>query len=60
MFMAFHISCLDITLNSVWTQNFEVVMSSCKEVNEIRVGDNACWAIAFCHPLCNVCTDLNE
>ena len=30
---------LDISSNSVWTWNFEVVMSSCEEVNELRVSD---------------------
>ena len=54
------ISCLDITSNGVWRWNFEVGVSSSEEIDELRVGDDSCRAIAFCYPLCNVGADICE
>ena len=47
-------------LNSFWTQNFEVGMSSHEKVNELGVRDNAWWAISFSYPLHNVGTDVHQ
>jgi len=56
--MVFLVSLLDIASNSVWRWNFEVGVSSHEEVNEFRIRDNGCRAIAFSYPLCNVGTDI--
>jgi len=53
MFMALHLSCLDITLNSFLTGNFEVGMSSNEKFNELGVRDDAWWVITFSYPLGN-------
>ena len=47
-------------LNSFWTWNFEVGMSSHEKVNELGVRDNAWLAITFSHPLGNMGTDVHE
>ena len=59
-FMALHVSCLDITLNSFWTWNFEVGMSGHEKVNELMVRENAWCVITFSYPLHNVGTDVHE
>ena len=65
-FSALLISCLDVTLNSVWRRDCEVGVSCHEEVtvNKLRVRDNACRAITLCYPFCDVgsarCDEFKE
>jgi len=53
------VSGLDITLNSVWRRDFEVGVASSEEVDELRIRDNGCRAIALSHPLRDVGSDMS-
>jgi hypothetical protein len=57
--MALLVSGLDVTSNGVWRRDLEVEVSSREEVNQLRVRDYICRAIALGHPLRNVGTDMS-
>ena len=57
VFAALLVSCLDIMLNSVWRQDFEVGVFCCEEIDKPGIKDNVCRVIAFGYPFCNVGTD---
>ena len=56
MFPALLVSYLDITLNSVWRWDFEVGVTYREEIDKFGVRHDACRAIAFRDPFCNVRT----
>ena len=56
-FVALQVGCLHIALNSVGRRDLEVGVPSCEHVNKFAVRDDACRAIAFGYPLCDVSSD---
>ena len=56
VFPALLISCLDIASNSVWRWDFGVGVTCREEIDKFGVRHNACRAIAFRDPFCNVRT----
>jgi hypothetical protein len=60
MFAALQIGHKNVTTNGVWRWNLEVGVSCYEKIDELRIRDDSCWAIAFSNPFCNVGTDVYE
>jgi hypothetical protein len=60
MFTALPVSHFDIVLNSVQRWDCEVGVFCCKEVDELGIGGDVRWAVAFGYPFCDVGADVCE
>lgn len=50
---------LDIAPNGVWRRDCQVCTNSREYIDQFRIANNACGAIVFCYPLCNVGADID-